>query len=64
MIFQILKKNFIVQACGKNLFKTNCHLLLLNGNNFHVTLEVVHKATNVVLNLIILQENIEKIKHM
>jgi len=52
---KILKflKNFVVQTSGGNVFKTNNHLLLLDGNNSHVTLEVVHKARNVILDLII-----------
>jgi len=53
-IFQDFLKNFIVQACGGNLFKTNHHLLCLNGHNSHVTLEVVHKARNVFLDFITL----------
>jgi hypothetical protein len=53
-IFQDFWKNFIVQACGRNLFKTNLCLLFLNGDNFHVTLKVLHKARNVVLDLITL----------
>jgi len=54
--FLIFKK-FVFQANGRNIFKTNDHLLLLDGNNFHVTLEVLHKARNVVLDLIILPSN-------
>ncbi len=52
---KILKflKNFVVQTSGGNVFKTNNHLLLLDANNSRVTLEVVHKARNVILDLII-----------
>jgi hypothetical protein len=60
-IFQDYFKNFIVQAHRGNLFKTNFHLLLLNGHNSHVTLEVLHKARNVVLDLITLPSHMSHV---
>jgi hypothetical protein len=62
-IFQDFFKNFIVQAYGGNLFKINRHLLLLDGQNSHVTLEVVHKARNVVLDFITLPSHMSHALH-
>jgi hypothetical protein len=41
-----------VQNFGSNLSPTNHHLLILDGHNLHVTLDVVHKAMGLGLNLI------------
>jgi hypothetical protein len=38
-----------IQAHGRNLYGNNRHLLLLNGHNYHVTLEVMHMARSVGL---------------
>jgi len=43
-----------IQSFGSNLSPTNCHLFILDDHNSHVTLNVVHKATGVGLNLITL----------
>jgi len=56
-------KNFIVQAYGGNLLNIIHHLLLLNGHNSHVTLEVVHKARNVVLDFITLLSHMSHALH-
>lgn len=56
IIFDKWISDFItfIQAHGQNLYENNNHLLLLNGHNYHVTLEVMHKARNVGLDWIIL----------
>jgi hypothetical protein len=62
-IFQDFFFKIIIQAYGGNLLKTNRHLFLLNGHNSHVTLEVVHKARNVVLDFIILPFHMSHVLH-
>jgi hypothetical protein len=41
-----------VQAHESNLCLINCHLLLIDGHNSHVTADIVHKARGVGLDLI------------
>ncbi len=43
-----------IQNYEGNLSPTNCHLLILDGNDSHVTLDVVHKTMGVGLNLVTL----------
>ncbi len=43
-----------IQNSRSNLSPTNRHLLILDGHNSHVTLDVVHKVMGVGLNLITL----------
>jgi hypothetical protein len=43
-----------IQACENNLNTTNYHLLVLDGRNSHVIINVVYKARHVRLDLITL----------
>jgi len=56
ILFDKWISHFIVsiQNSGSNLSPTNRHLLILDGHNLHVTLNVLHKAMGVGLNLITL----------
>jgi len=47
-----------IQNSGGNRSPTNPHLLILDGHNSHVTLDVVHKAMGVGLNLMTLSSHI------
>jgi hypothetical protein len=60
IIFDKWISHFIIfiQAHGRNLYENNCHLPLLNGHEYHVTLEVMHKARNVGLDWITLPSRI------
>jgi hypothetical protein len=46
-----------IKNYGGNLSPTNHHLLILNGHNSHVTIDVVHKTMSVGLVLISLQSH-------
>jgi hypothetical protein len=50
-----------IQNFGDNVSPTNCHLFILDGHNSHVTLDVMHKAMGVGLNLIILSSHISHV---
>jgi hypothetical protein len=56
-LFNIWISHFItsIQACGGNLVLINQHLLILNGHNSHVTIDIVHKVKKVGLDLITIQ---------
>lgn len=43
----------LIQAHRSNLCRINRHLHILNGHNSHVTMDIVHKARVVGLDLII-----------
>jgi hypothetical protein len=43
-----------VQTFGSNICPTNHHLLILDGHNLHVTLDVVHKTMGVQVDFITL----------
>lgn len=53
-LFDKWKSHFIAsnQNFGSNLSLTNCHLLILDDHNLHVTLDAMHKTMGVGLNLI------------
>jgi hypothetical protein len=55
ILFDIWISHFItsIQAHGENLALTNQHLLILNGHNLHVTIDIVHKVKRVRFDLII-----------
>jgi hypothetical protein len=55
-LFKTWSSHFItsIQACGGNLVLTNQHLLILDGHNLHVTIDIVHKVKRVGFDLITL----------
>jgi hypothetical protein len=51
ILFDIWNSHFItsIQTRGRNLALINRHLLILNGHNSHVTINIVHKVKRVGL---------------